>query len=74
MDKVSRLPVGDPLTPRELEILRLTADGLTNKAIAERLFIGFETVKWYLKQVYVKLGVSSRTQAVFAARRQGLVD
>ncbi len=74
MDDLSRQPVGDQLTQRELEILRLTADGLTNKAIGEQLFIAFETVKWYLKQIYSKLHVSSRIQAIAVARASGLLD
>jgi predicted ATPase/DNA-binding CsgD family transcriptional regulator len=74
MDNGGRRPIGDPLTPRELEILRLTADGLTNKAIAEQLFLSFETVKWYLKQIYSKLQVSSRIQAIAVARAAGLLD
>jgi ATP/maltotriose-dependent transcriptional regulator MalT len=56
-----------------LEILRLVADGLTNKAIGERLFIGFETVKWYLKQIYSKLDVTNRIQAIALARAAGLL-
>src|SRR5437868_6395108 len=74
MDDVSRQPVGDQLTQRELEILRLAADGLTNKAISEQLFIAFETVKWYLKQIYSKLHVTSRIEAISVARAAGLLD
>lgn len=74
MDHLSKQSVGDRLTQRELEILRLMAEGLSNKVIAERLFIGFETVKWYLKQIYSKLQVSSRTQAVAVARSSGLLE
>ena len=59
---------------RELEILRLTADGLTNQAIVERLFLGFETVKWYLKQIYGKLHVSNRAQAIAVAHATGLLN
>jgi DNA-binding CsgD family transcriptional regulator len=74
MDDRNSQPVGDQLTQRELEILRLTADGLTNKAIAERLFVAFETVKWYLKQIYSKLHVSNRAQAIAVAHATGLLD
>ena len=73
MDKAREQSVNDELTVRELEILRLVADGLTNKAIGERLFIGFETVKWYLKQIYSKLDVTNRIQAITLARAAGLL-
>ncbi len=73
MDKAREQSIKDKLTARELEILRLVADGLTNKAIGERLFIGFETVKWYLKQIYSKLDVTNRIQAITLARTAGLL-
>src|SRR5881392_4206440 len=68
MDELKEKPAVEQLTQRELEILRLIADGLSNKDIAGQLFIAPGTVKWYLKQIYSKLGVGSRTQAVAAAR------
>jgi predicted ATPase/DNA-binding CsgD family transcriptional regulator len=61
------------LTEREIEIVRLVADGFANRDIADRLFLSTGTVKWYLSQVYSKLGVSSRTQAVARAREMGWV-
>jgi len=60
--------LADPLTPRELEVLQLVADGLTNKQIADRLFIAVGTVKSYTSQIYAKLYVTNRTQAVARAR------
>jgi class 3 adenylate cyclase len=54
--------------------LALLAEGLTNREIAEKLFISSETVKWYNKQLYSKLGVHSRSQAVAKARAIGLLD
>ncbi len=48
----------EPLTSREREILGLLADGLTNREIADRLYLSHETIKWYNKQLYGKLGVS----------------
>lgn len=54
----------DSLTEREIEILTLIAEGLSNSEIAERLILGLETVRWYTKQIYSKLGVHSRTQAI----------
>ncbi len=58
----------EPLTQREREILGLLADGLTNREIADRLYLSHETVKWYNKQLYGKLGVSNRTQAAVKAQ------
>ncbi|PWT73567.1 MAG: hypothetical protein C5B60_08040, partial [Chloroflexi bacterium] len=52
------------LSAREQEILLLVAEGLPNKAIADRLIIAESTVKWYLKQIYLKLDVHSRVQAL----------
>ena len=74
MDRPSNKPEEDQLTSRELEILTLIANGLTNQQIADRTFVAFETVKWYLKQIYGKLQASNRAQAVFAARALGLID
>lgn len=62
------------LTERELEALAHLASGLTNKAIARRMFLSTNTVKTHLKRVYAKLDVSSRTQAVERARVLGLLD
>jgi LuxR family maltose regulon positive regulatory protein len=52
------------LSAREREILLLVAEGLPNKGIADRLIIAESTVKWYLKQIYLKLGVHNRAQAI----------
>ena len=64
----------DVLTEREGEILGLVAGGMTNRDIAERLYLSTGTVKWYLSQVYSKLGVNSRTQAVARARELSLLE
>jgi len=61
------------LTPREVEILGLVATGMSNKRIALTLSITLETVKWNLKNVFLKLEVSSRYDAMIWARRQGLI-
>src|SRR5258708_22885476 len=74
MVDLSSQTVKDQLTQRELKILRLIADGLSNQEVAERLFITLGTVKWYLKQIYSKLQVSSRTQAIAVARTSGVFD
>lgn len=64
----------EPLTDREQEVLELVADGLTNKEIANRLIISAGTVKWYTGQIYGKLGVNKRTQAVARARELSLLN
>ena len=61
------------LTPREHEILGLIADGLSNREIAEKLFVSENTVKTHSARVFGKLGASRRTQAVQEARRRGLI-
>ena len=62
-----------PLTERELDILRLAADGLSNRDIAGELFLAVGTVKWYLSEIYTKLYVTSRTQAIAKARELKLL-
>lgn len=66
-------PLIDPLTDRETEVLQLIAVGLTNKDIQVRLFISNNTVRTHIKNLYGKLGVSDRTQAVLRAQALGLV-
>jgi DNA-binding NarL/FixJ family response regulator len=68
--------VSDPsrtLTARELEIVRMIAQGLRNKAIAERLFISEGTVKIHLHNVYEKLGLDGRLELMLHAQKEGLV-
>lgn len=62
------------LTPRETEILKLVAGGLSNREIAEQLFLTEGTVKNYVSSVFAKLHARDRAQAVSLALRQGLVD
>lgn len=57
----------EPLTEREDEILKLMAEGLTNREISDQLVIEFETVRWHTKNIYNKLGVHTRAQAVIRA-------
>ena len=64
----------DPLNSRELEILGLIAEGLSNNQIALRLNLSQETVKWYNKSLFSKLGTSSRTEAVAKADEFGLLE
>ena len=68
IQRLSRL-----LTPRELEIVRLAAEGLRNREIAERLTITEGTVKIHLHNIYEKLGVTGRPQLILLATREGIV-
>jgi LuxR family maltose regulon positive regulatory protein len=63
----------EPLSNRELEVLRMLDLGCSNKGISERLFISENTVKVHLRNVNAKLAVGSRAQAVSAARRLGII-
>jgi DNA-binding NarL/FixJ family response regulator len=65
--------VDAPLSPRETEVLRLVAAGLSNQQIAERLDLGLETIKTHIRHIMEKLTVSDRTQAAVKAMKQGLV-
>ncbi|MFC8450758.1 response regulator [Kitasatospora sp. NPDC057223] len=64
---------GPVLSPREVEVLHLLADGLSNRQISTELFISEATAKSHLTNIYTKLGVESRGAAVAAARREGLL-
>jgi DNA-binding NarL/FixJ family response regulator len=63
----------EELTSRELEVLSLLVEGLTNKAIAQRLGISEHTVKFHINTIFRKLGAQSRTEAVVRAARLGLI-
>lgn len=62
------------LTDRELEVLKLLAEGLSAPEIGKRLFIETSTVKTHLKHLYAKLGVSDRAAAVATGMRSGLLE
>ncbi len=61
------------LNQREYEILKLVAEGLENKAIAERLIVAPSTIKWHMKHIFLKLHAHSRTQAIAHAREYGIL-
>lgn len=63
----------EPLTPREVQVLELLAEGLPNKAIAARLRISDQTVKFHVSSISGKLGAKNRTDAVRRAARRGLI-
>jgi LuxR family maltose regulon positive regulatory protein len=69
----SELQLIDPLSDRELELLHLIANGMSNQQVAEELVLTVGTVKWHLSNIYSKLGVNSRTQAVARARELHLL-
>ena len=62
------------LSNREIEVLRLVAEGYSNKEIADKLFVSLNTTKTHLSNIYSKLGVSRRTQAVQKARDIALIS
>ena len=67
------MPTSQPLTPREVEVLEMLAEGLGNKTIAKRLNISEHTVKFHVGSIFSKLNASSRTEAVAIGARQGLI-
>lgn len=70
---ISLPPLAEPLTPRELEVLQLVAEGLSNKMIARQLVISDHTVKFHINALMGKLDAQSRTEAVVKAMRLGLI-
>ena len=68
-DELNRLR----LSARELEVLQLIADGLSNQQIAERLFVSLNTIKTHTSNLFLKMEVERRTQAIEMAKRLGLI-
>lgn len=68
------LEVRERFSDREIQVLHLVAHGLSNRTIAERLFISEATVKFHLHNINLKTGAHSRTQAIAIARRLGLIE
>ena len=66
-------PLIEPLSERELEILQLIAQGLSNREISERLYLAVSTVKTHNRNIFAKLQVQRRTEAVALARELGLL-
>ena len=66
-------PLPEPLSERELEVLRLVAAGLSNQEIADQLFLTVGTIKRHLYNIYSKLGAKSRTDALTRAREYRLL-
>lgn len=66
-------PLPEPLSPRELEVLRLIVDGLSNQEISDKLIISLATSKTHVRNILNKLAVDDRTQAAVHAMRRGLV-
>jgi DNA-binding NarL/FixJ family response regulator len=67
-------PADEPLTPREVQVLELLAEGLPNKAIALRMGISDQTVKFHVAAIAGKLGAANRTDVVRRAVRRGLIS
>src|SRR5262249_5357764 len=72
LQRASAQPLAEPLTDRELDILHLMLEGLSNKETATRLHLSGSTVRGYVQQIYTKLDVHSRNQAIERARQLGL--
>ncbi len=64
----------EAMTPRELDVLRLLAENLTDREIAQRLTLALSSVKWYARQIYAKLAVENRREAVLKAGELGLLE
>jgi len=71
--KVDQSELIEPLSDREIEVLQLIAEGLTNQEISSRLYVTLNTVKTHTRNIYAKLGVHTRTQAVARGRTLGLI-
>src|SRR5206468_2411910 len=74
VSEAAQAPPPEPLTERELEVLRLLAKGRQNKEIANELWISERTVKFHVSAILAKLGAGNRTEAVGKAAQLGLVE
>jgi LuxR family maltose regulon positive regulatory protein len=66
-------PLQEPLTRKEIRVLQLLAEGYSNSAMAEKLFVSDSTVRTHLRNINMKLNAKSRTQAVAIARRLAVI-
>jgi LuxR family maltose regulon positive regulatory protein len=75
-DRAVAQPIGlvEPLSDREIEVLQLVAEGRSNQEIAARLYLSLRTIKFHTSNIYGKLGVKNRTEAVAKARELGLLS
>jgi DNA-binding NarL/FixJ family response regulator len=73
-EDLEEMALPEPLTSREVQVLELLAEGLSNKAIAARLGISDQTVKFHVASITGKLGAANRTDAVRRAVRRGLIS
>lgn len=71
---IANQPLIEPLSGRELEVLQYLATGLLNQAIADQLLVSLAAVKWHARNIYGKLEVNNRTQAVARARELGRLE
>ena len=74
LSKIPKIEMVEPLSEREIEVLQLIAEGLTNQEIATHLYITLNTVKGHARNIYAKLGVRSRTQAVAKGKAIGILS
>jgi len=74
MNSYQAQPWVKTFSPRELEVLQFISDGLSNREIAQKLYLSIETIKWYNKQMFMKLGVKNRTQAANKAVKLHLLN
>ena len=74
MFQVSESDYIEPLSEREIEVLHLIAEGLTNSEIATKLILSLYTVKTHTRNIYGKLGVNNRIQAVTKAKTLGILS
>ena len=70
---IAEQPLVEPLSERELEVLELLSEGCSNREIGQRLYISLPTVKSHTRNIYSKLGVHSRREAVARARALGML-
>ena len=71
---VTAEPQHEPLSEREIDVLALLGSGVKNKGMAQHLFVSENTIKFHLKNIFAKLHVTSRSEAIITARRLGIIE